>query len=91
MKDGSFTPEDYRLTTAEILHHVPGDPPSDDSQLETYVWQGLDRIPDFPKLNEFLRAWDAEQKGELHSVRIAIVGPPGMAGWSHQDHSRSLH
>lgn len=35
---------DYRLTTAEILYHMPDHP----GLLQTYVWQDLDRAPQFP-------------------------------------------
>ena len=33
--------EGYRLTTAEILYHLPDHP----SLLQTFVWQTMDRAP----------------------------------------------
>ena len=42
--------QSYRLTTAEIIYHLPDHP----SLLQTYVWQSMDRVPDYPKLREFL-------------------------------------
>ena len=62
--------QDYRLTTAEILYQIPEYP----DLLQSYLWQSLDRIPDFPKLNEFLCSWEKSVEGKLHSVRIGYVG-----------------
>ena len=58
---------DYRLTTAEILYHMPDHP----SLLQTYVWQELDMTPDFPILKKFLDFWERQLDGKLHSVTIA--------------------
>jgi uncharacterized protein Usg len=60
----------YRLTTAEILYHRPDHP----VLLQTFVWQEYDLIPKFPVLNKFLRFWQNELEGRLHSVRIAATG-----------------
>ena len=46
--------QSYRLTTAEIIYHLPDHP----SLLQTYVWQGMDRVPDYPKLRKFLSFWN---------------------------------
>jgi len=59
--------EDYRLTTAEILYHLPDHP----SLLQTYIWQELDIAPQFPVLHKFLGFWEKELEGKLHSVKIA--------------------
>lgn len=58
---------DYRLTTAEILYHLPDHP----LILQTYLWQELDLVPDFPTLKKFLAFWERELEGRLHSVKIA--------------------
>jgi uncharacterized protein Usg len=58
---------DYRLTTAEILYHMPDHP----GLLQTYVWQDLDLAPRFPELSRFLEFWQRELDGKLHSVKIA--------------------
>ena len=60
----------YRLTTAEILYHRPDHP----VLLQTFVWQEYDLLPKFPVLNKFLRFWQRELEGKLHSVRIAATG-----------------
>lgn len=58
---------DYRLTTAEILYHMPDHP----GLLQTYVWQDLDIAPQFPELTRFLEFWQRELDGKLHSVKVA--------------------
>ena len=60
----------YRLTTAEILYHRPDCP----ALLQTYLWQEYDLVPRFPVLNKFLRFWEAQIEGKLHSVRVAATG-----------------
>lgn len=58
--------KDYRLTTAEILYHLPDHP----SLLQTYLWQEYDLAPQFPELKRFLTFWEREIEGKLHSVRV---------------------
>jgi uncharacterized protein Usg len=57
----------YRLTTAEILYHMPDHP----GLLQSYVWQELDLAPGFPALHRFLDFWRRELDGRVHSVRVA--------------------
>ena len=59
--------EGYRLTTAEILYHLPDYP----SLLQSFVWQDYDFAPKFPVLARFLNFWEANLDGKLHSVKIA--------------------
>jgi uncharacterized protein Usg len=59
--------QDYRLTTAEILYHLPDHP----SVLQTFIWQDLDIAPQYPVLHKFLDFWKREIEGDLHSVRVA--------------------
>lgn len=58
---------DYRLTTAEILYHMPDHP----SLLQSYIWQEYDHAPQFPELYKFLGFWVKEIEGRLHSVTVA--------------------
>jgi uncharacterized protein Usg len=60
----------YRLTTAEILYHMPDHP----GVLQTFIWQDLDLVPGFPVLNKFLRFWETSIEARLHSVRVAARG-----------------
>jgi uncharacterized protein Usg len=59
--------EDYRLTTAEILYHLPDHP----TLLQSYIWQDYDLAPKFPVLHQFLDFWAAKIDGKLHSVKVA--------------------
>jgi uncharacterized protein Usg len=60
----------YRLTTAEILYHRPDHP----AVLQTFLWQEYDLVPRFPVLNKFLKFWECNLDGKLHSVRVATTG-----------------
>ncbi|MCA7117935.1 MAG: usg protein [Acidibrevibacterium sp.] len=57
----------YRLTTAEILYHMPDHP----GVLQSFIWQDLDLAPRFPVLHRFLDFWRRDIEGRLHSVRVA--------------------
>ena len=77
MEEAQDALQDYRLTTAEILYRMPEYP----NLLQSYLWQSLDRVPDFPKLNEFLGFWESKLDGKLHSVRVAtlpVIQAPAM-------------
>ncbi len=69
--------QDYRLTTAEILYHMPDHP----GLLQTYIWQELDLAPRYPVLRQFLDFWSHNLDGKLHSVRVAnldLISPGSM-------------
>jgi uncharacterized protein Usg len=71
---------DYRLTTAEILYHMPDHP----AVLQSYIWQDLDLAPEFPQLRKFLDFWSRSLDGKVHSVRVGaatLITPPR---WSTQ-------
>ena len=86
MDDATDSLQDYRLTTAEILYRVPEYP----NLLQSYLWQSLDRVPDFPKLNKFLQFWERELVGNLHSVRVGYVGIMQPAEWCADERSGTL-
>ena len=79
---------DFRLTTAEILYHLPDHP----AVLQSYIWQEMDLAPDYPTLRRFLDFWKREIEGPLHSVRVSHAGrlitPPR---WRHVDINLTLH
>lgn len=77
----------YRLTTAEILYHLPDHP----AVLQSYVWQELDIAPGYPVLHRFLEFWRHEIEGRLHSVRVASVGLISPAEWRHTEHLAHLN
>lgn len=57
----------YRLTTAEILYHLPDHP----HLVQSFIWQELDIAPRFPVLHRFLDFWSQNIEGRLHSVKVA--------------------
>lgn len=76
----------YRLTTAEILYHMP----DHEHLLQTFLWQHLDLAPQFPCLRRFLDFWAANLDGRLHSVRVAHAELITPAQWRLQD-SQLVH
>lgn len=65
----------YRLTTAEITYHLPDYP----ELLQNFIWQDFDIAPEFPVLRRFLRFWQGNLDGRLHSVTVAattLIQPP---------------
>ena len=77
----------YRLTTAEILYHMPDHP----GLLQSYIWQDLDLAPRFPVLHKFLDFWTRQLDGKLHSVRLAERKLISSGEWRHAAHMQHLH
>jgi uncharacterized protein Usg len=78
---------DYRLTTAQILYHMPDHP----GLLQTFVWQDYDLAPKFPSLRRFLDFWTRNLDGKLHSVQVAsaeLITPPQ---WHNAQDLLTLH
>ena len=67
--------KDYRLTTAEILYHLPDHP---EILLQTYIWQDLDIAPRFPVLHKFLDFWHRETGGQA-AFGAGRLRQPGQA------------
>lgn len=87
MRDISVQLAGYRLTTAEILYHLPDHP----DLLQSYVWQELDLAPTFPVLNKFLDFWQTNLDGKLHSVRVASTGILSPGETQHREIEFTLH
>jgi uncharacterized protein Usg len=66
MSEFQKTLQNYRLTTAEIIYHLPDHP----ALLQTYLWQEYDICPEFPELQKFLTFWENKLDGKLHSVTV---------------------
>ncbi len=77
----------YRMTTAEILYHLPDHP----AVLQSFVWQDLDIAPKFPVLHRFLDFWTRQIDGKLHSVRVGATSIVSLGEWRHIDHVMQLH
>ena len=70
MRQFELSVRGYSLTTAEILYHMPDHP----AVLQSFIWQEFDMAPKFPALHRFLRFWEGNIEGRLHSVRVAARG-----------------
>ena len=78
---------EYRLTTAEIIYHLPDHP----DLLQSFIWQKLDLAPDFPELRRFLDFWSHNLDGKLHSVKVGQARSTGRARFCHIGTSPGLH
>jgi uncharacterized protein Usg len=87
MSNLSLQLRDYRLTTAEILYHLPDHP----NVLQSYIWQELDLAPKFPILHRFLDFWSHNLDGKLHSVKVAHAGIITPGNFRHAVASLTLH
>src|SRR5262245_58955563 len=77
----------YRLTTAEILYHMPDHP----ALLQSYLWQEYDLAPQFPTLRKFLDFWSRNLDGRLHSVKVSSVGLLQPPKWRNAQELLTLH
>ena len=81
----------YRLTTVQILYHMPDHP----GLLQTFVWQQMDQAPQYPRLQKFLTFWRDNLDGELHSVSVSQAGESSgrgrHRGVRHAAHAATLH
>ena len=77
----------YRLTTAEILYHMPDHP----RLLQSYIWQDYDLAPKFPALARFLDFWQRQLDGKLHSVRVTSARLISAAEYRAAKASYHLH
>ena len=77
----------YRLTTAEILYHMPDHP----SLLQSYLWQEYDLAPQFPTLRKFLDFWSHNLDGKLHSVKVSSVDLLTPSKWRNAQELLTLH
>lgn len=78
---------DYRLTTAEIIYHMPDHP----SLLQSYIWQDLDLAPRFPVLHKFLKFWECRLDGRLYMVKVAHMELISPGGFRYHEQEFDLH
>jgi uncharacterized protein Usg len=78
---------DYRLTTAEILYHMPDHP----GVLQSFIWQNYDIAPRYPELHRFLDFWVRQIEGKLHSVMVASRSIISAAEIGHTGAELRLH
>jgi len=77
----------YRLTTAEIVYHLPDHP----ALLQSFIWQKFDLAPDYPELRRFLEFWSVNIEGKLHSVNVKQSSRFAPARFRHFKHALTLH
>jgi len=77
----------YKLATAEIFYHLPDYP----EVLQSFIWQELDLAPRFPVLRRFLRFWEHNIDGRLHSVTVAAATSAGPREVTLARHEFRLH
>ncbi len=70
-----------RMTTAEVLYHMPDHP----GLLQSFIWQTLDVAPKFPRLHKFLNFWRLEIDAAIHTVRVAHCELITPAEWRGAD------
>jgi uncharacterized protein Usg len=87
MNELSLQLRGYRMTTAEILYHLPDHP----HLLQSFIWQHLDVAPEFPVLRRFLDFWVRNLEGKLHSVKVARAAVVTPSELRHVGLSLSLH
>jgi uncharacterized protein Usg len=87
MANLSLQLNDYRLTTAEVLYHLPDHP----SLLQSFIWQNYDIAPRYPELRRFLDFWVRQIEGRLHSVILASRGIVSAAEIGHAGAEFRLH
>jgi uncharacterized protein Usg len=87
MKPNTLPNLAYRLTTAEILYHLPDHP----HVLQTFLWQQIDQAPDFPRLRRFLMHWQTTIVAKLHSVTVAETPLLSRADLRYATVSLQLH
>jgi uncharacterized protein Usg len=78
---------DYRLTTAHILYHMPDHP----GLLQSYLWQDYDLAPKYPGLRKFLDFWSHNLEGKLHSVEVASCALLQVPHWRNARELLTVH
>lgn len=87
MSDLERQMQNYRLTTAEILYHMPDHP----DLLQSFIWQTLDIAPRYPVLRKFLDYWERNIEARLHSVTVGQRGIISAAEFRLADAELVMH
>ncbi len=86
MADLSKQMGEYRLTTAQIIYHLP----DHENILQEFIWQEYDIAPEYPTLRGFIDFWIEEIEGALHSVYIARQTLITSSDYRHADWQGTL-
>lgn len=87
MNDFEKQLNDYRLTTAKIIYHMP----DFKDILQEYVWQDYDLAPKYPQLKGFLDFWERKIEGKIHSVYVAKREIISASDYRHAEWQGTLH
>jgi uncharacterized protein Usg len=79
--------EDFRLTTAEIIYHMPDYP----DVLQSFIWQDYDLPPNYPKLHHFLEFWAQKLDGKLHSVYVVSAASMALPEFKMVEFLERIH
>lgn len=77
----------FRLTTVEIIYHMPDHP----DVLQSFIWQDYDLPPNYPKLRHFLEFWSSNLDGKLHSVYVVSTSSLTLPEVKTVDFLQSIH
>lgn len=77
----------HGLTTAQIYYRMP----DFQAVLQSFVWQEYDLAPKFPRLRKFLKFWEDEIDGPLHSVVYSHCHLIRPGEWRKVDGEFTLH
>ena len=55
------------LTTVKVIYYLP----DYDHILQEFVFQQYDIVPEYPKLNKFIKFWRRNIEARIHSVDFA--------------------
>jgi len=55
------------LTTVKVIYYLP----DYDHVLQEFVFQQYDIVPEYPKLNKFIKFWQRNIEARIHSVDFA--------------------
>jgi uncharacterized protein Usg len=89
---GSTTPTElmlhgYVLTLAKLYYRMP----DFISVLNVFMWQEYDLALDYPKLFDFIKFWQNNLDGLLHSVSFIHRKKIGWGKWQNVVHEITLH
>ena len=55
------------LVTIDVFYFYPDTP----SLIQEFLWQTDDLVPEFPRIEKFLRYWETNIEGKIHHIILA--------------------
>jgi len=69
------------LITVDVFYFYPDTP----NLIQEFLWQTEDIVPELPRIEKFLRYWEANIEGRIHHVILAGIGLDGPKKFSTVD------